>query len=259
MWQEDQAAWNARSSFFVKLHDREDRVQQVEDFLTFTHNEGLLPAPGGSVLDIGCATADYALRLAREGYRATGIDLSDGMINGAREIAEKEKLDIELYVGPWSEETRQQLGWNRQFDFTYTSFCPVMFQEESIIALDRTSRKHCLWIAFKHRTDKIVDMLHNDFFGTDAAMWTKDFDGALSIIERIGDNVKIHFEDVATTEVLDLDEAVDYFSMRIHGTGKSQECVLARIRELLTPLAVDGKVTNESLDTIARVSWQVRS
>ncbi len=114
-WRDEQEAWNNRSKFFVELHSRADRKAQVTDFLAFLKDEHLLPSAGGTALDIGCGVGDYALGLAREGYKTTGIDLSDGMIHGAKQLADKEGLDVSLYIAPWSEETRQKLGWVRTF------------------------------------------------------------------------------------------------------------------------------------------------
>ena len=108
-WRDEQAAWNNRSKFFVELHNRADRKAQVTDFLSFLKGEHLLPPNGGTALDIGCG----ALGLAREGYKTTGIDLSDGMIQGAKQLADTEGLDVSLYIAPWSEETRQTLGWDK--------------------------------------------------------------------------------------------------------------------------------------------------
>ena len=87
-WRDEQDAWNHRSEYFVEMHNREDRKAQVTEFLAFLKDENLLPAAGGRTLDIGCGVCDYALGLAREGYKATGIDLSDGMIRGAKQLAE---------------------------------------------------------------------------------------------------------------------------------------------------------------------------
>jgi demethylmenaquinone methyltransferase/2-methoxy-6-polyprenyl-1,4-benzoquinol methylase len=41
-------------------------------------------APGTSVLDVGCGTADLARALAAAGFRAVGVDLSPGMLAAAR-------------------------------------------------------------------------------------------------------------------------------------------------------------------------------
>jgi len=48
------------------------------------------------ILDIGCGTGRHSLELARRGYKVTGIDLSDSMLNKAKTIAGKEILKIEF-------------------------------------------------------------------------------------------------------------------------------------------------------------------
>lgn len=158
-WRDEQAAWNNRSKLFVELHNRADRKAQVTDFLSFLKDEHLLPPNGGTALDIGCGVGDYALGLAREGYKTTGIDLSDGMIHGAKQLADTEGLDVSLYIAPWSEETRQTLGWDKTFNLAYSIFCPIMFDVENIRAMHNASHDTCLWIAFSERMDETVDML----------------------------------------------------------------------------------------------------
>ena len=115
-WRDEQDAWNNRSNYFVEMHNREDRKAQVTEFLSFLKDENLLPQNGGRTLDVGCGVCDYALGLAREGYKATGIDLSDGMIRGAKQLAEAEGLNLSLYIAPWSDETRRELTWDKTFD-----------------------------------------------------------------------------------------------------------------------------------------------
>ena len=124
-WRDEQDAWNNRSNYFVEMHNRDDRKAQVTEFLSFLKDENLLPPKGGRTLDIGCGVCDYALGLAREGLKATGIDLSDGMIRGAKQLAESEGLDLSLYIAPWSDEIRRELKWDKTFDLAYSIFCPA--------------------------------------------------------------------------------------------------------------------------------------
>ncbi|MBP3962103.1 class I SAM-dependent methyltransferase [Paenibacillus lignilyticus] len=46
-------------------------------------------APGASVLDIGCGMGRHALALAQLGYKVTGIDLSESLLQKARECNEQ--------------------------------------------------------------------------------------------------------------------------------------------------------------------------
>ena len=46
------------------------------------------PSQPNSILDIGCGTGSHALELAKRGYRVTGVDLSQSMLDQASEKAE---------------------------------------------------------------------------------------------------------------------------------------------------------------------------
>ena len=43
--------------------------------------------PGAAILDIGCGTGRHAVELARQGFRVTGLDISIGMLEQARQKA----------------------------------------------------------------------------------------------------------------------------------------------------------------------------
>lgn len=64
-------------------------VQEV-DFLEelLQHDKRL------SVLDVGCGTGRHAIELARRGYAVTGIDLSENMLQKAREKAAKANVKV---------------------------------------------------------------------------------------------------------------------------------------------------------------------
>lgn len=52
---------------------------------------------GMKVLDIGCGTGNFSIKLAKKGCKVTGIDLSDKMLRLAREKTEKKGLPIHYY------------------------------------------------------------------------------------------------------------------------------------------------------------------
>jgi ubiquinone/menaquinone biosynthesis C-methylase UbiE len=69
-------------------------VDKVETELAF----GMFDIyPGMRVLDVGCGTGNFSIKLAKQGCRVIGIDISDEMLDIARAKAKELKLDIEFY------------------------------------------------------------------------------------------------------------------------------------------------------------------
>jgi SAM-dependent methyltransferase len=55
------------------------------------------------VLDLGCGTGELSVRLAKEGYEVTGVDLSEDMLMVAREKAVEESVPLSLFQQDMSE------------------------------------------------------------------------------------------------------------------------------------------------------------
>ena len=51
-----------------------------------------------TLLEFGCGTGNFTLPLARQGYQITGVDLSEEMINQAKQKAQKEQLSVTFEV-----------------------------------------------------------------------------------------------------------------------------------------------------------------
>jgi glycine/sarcosine N-methyltransferase len=61
--------------------------------------KGAMPEINGqTVLDAACGSGGYAIALARDGYRVTGIDLDPGMIAYAREKAYELEIDVKFRI-----------------------------------------------------------------------------------------------------------------------------------------------------------------
>ena len=63
------------------------------------------------VLDIGCGTGRHAIELTKRGYQVTGIDLSDSMLNKARENAKKNNVEV-----VFKKHDARNLSFDSEFD-----------------------------------------------------------------------------------------------------------------------------------------------
>ncbi|MCK4630146.1 MAG: class I SAM-dependent methyltransferase, partial [Bacteroidales bacterium] len=63
------------------------------------------------ILDIGCGTGRHSIELTKRGYQITGIDLSETLLNRAREKALKEDLKIDF-----QKQDARILKFQKEFD-----------------------------------------------------------------------------------------------------------------------------------------------
>jgi 2-polyprenyl-3-methyl-5-hydroxy-6-metoxy-1,4-benzoquinol methylase len=63
------------------------------------------------ILDIGCGTGRHAIELTKRGYRVTGIDLSESLLERAKEKALKGNLKIDF-----QKQDARELTFNDEFD-----------------------------------------------------------------------------------------------------------------------------------------------
>ncbi|EOD00680.1 class I SAM-dependent methyltransferase [Caldisalinibacter kiritimatiensis] len=74
-----------------KLGKFVDKVEKECAFELFS------PRKGMKVLDVGCGTGNYSIELAKMGCEVVGIDISDEMLDIAKNKAKENNLDIEFY------------------------------------------------------------------------------------------------------------------------------------------------------------------
>jgi ubiquinone/menaquinone biosynthesis C-methylase UbiE len=80
--------------------------------------------PGGSVLDVGCGSGWTSLFLARSGYRVTGVDLSERMIEVAQDKARQENLAVDFAVADMEELDLARKDFDAALYFDCLHHCP---------------------------------------------------------------------------------------------------------------------------------------
>lgn len=74
--------------------------------------------PGAAILDIGCGTGRHSIELAKRGYKMTGLDLSEKMLEVAKKSAESlssEGIEGDLQI-EWIQRDARDFALDKMFD-----------------------------------------------------------------------------------------------------------------------------------------------
>ncbi len=91
----EKSNWESFFDAYAPQYKDEPYVHNTQaevDFLE--HKFGL--QPGMSILDAGCGTGRHSLEFARRGYQVTGVDLSEQMLQEAKNAAASENLQVDF-------------------------------------------------------------------------------------------------------------------------------------------------------------------
>lgn len=95
---------------YGKKYDKENFAQGTSGECDFIEQE-INFSKSLKILDIGCGTGRHTIELTKRGYDVTGIDLSESLLERAREKAEIQKLNI-----PFLKHDARNLPFKNEFD-----------------------------------------------------------------------------------------------------------------------------------------------
>ncbi len=116
----------------------------------------------GSVADIGCGQGALAIRLAREGYRVTGIDVSSEALDLARARARQKGVSVD-----WMEGFAEQLPLaDKSVDYIVTAHTLEHVRDLDAVAREfqRVARKKIVILTPKQQFRMYMDNYHTQFF-----------------------------------------------------------------------------------------------
>ena len=179
------------SGWFEDYFD-ETFISLYRDFLTPERTEReirglreMVPlAPDAEVLDVACGWGRHSIALARQGYRVTGLDLSETLLARARKRARAAAVEVELVRGDMRE-----IPWRERFDLAlslYSSLGYFLSDDEDLRVL-RGIRD-----ALRPDGAFVLETMHRDHIVGDYAArdWWEADDGTTVWVEREFDAVE---------------------------------------------------------------------
>ena len=168
--------WDNKARTFPRFEEGEDNYEA--GMLKRIREHGV-DLRGRTVLDVGCGSGMYTIRLAREAERVTAVDISQGMLDILREDAGAQGLDNIDYVrAEWME-----FDSDATFDVVFCSMTPAIRDDESRFKLLRHAGGHTVFMGFAGlMNSNIMTPLYAHYGvtpkiftnGTDMRLWLED-------------------------------------------------------------------------------------
>ena len=119
----DKDFWNKRSRSFPGHREGDTYQAKV---LEIIENHGVI-FDGSTVLDLGCGSGAYSIRMAKKAKLLTALDISDGMLDNLKKSAEANNItNIEYINIDWSDYIPED-----KFDIIFASLTPALKDESS--------------------------------------------------------------------------------------------------------------------------------
>lgn len=132
--------WNIRARSFPG-HREGDTYQAKMMEIMEKHGVNL---NGASVLDLGCGSGAYTIRIAEKAKKVTALDLSEGMLDAVKKSAEERGLtNIEYVNADW-----EAYEPGDKFDLIFASLTPAVKDEASVDKMRKYAGRYIVSISF---------------------------------------------------------------------------------------------------------------
>ncbi len=155
--QKQREFWNARSRTFPRFEEGEHTYEAkmlrhaMENGVDFTKKH---------ILDVGCGSGMYTLRLARMAEHITAVDVSDEMLRLLREDAAAMNItNITTVCSGWDD-----FSADERFDIVFASMTPAIESDESREKLMQYAADKVVFMGFSDRMlSNVMQGLHEHY------------------------------------------------------------------------------------------------
>ncbi|NLL09366.1 MAG: Mg-protoporphyrin IX methyl transferase [Euryarchaeota archaeon ADurb.Bin294] len=257
--EEQAASWNKRAESFGKDVEEERQRKKNADFFNLLEKSGFNPV-GAQILDIGCGPGTLSIPLAQAGAQVTSLDISSGMLERLKKIADRDKLPITPVECSWWTADIDALGLRNSFDLVIASFTPGIKDVETFDRMMACSRRFCYYSNFIRKDPakipseiytRILDTIPQDnifasgFMYPFMYLYTLGFRPIVKITHKLEDRYQ-SAEEAA-------EKAIDFLLLRHDLTEEIKE----KIREYYRNSSISGMYHTQSDIYKGMMIWSI--
>ncbi|WP_265823550.1 class I SAM-dependent methyltransferase [Geovibrio ferrireducens] len=141
--------WNNKAKNFPRYEAGEDNYESR--MLNIARSHGVV-FKDADILDVGCGSGMYTIRLAKEAKHVTAADISSEMLRILKDDAEAQGINnIVTYLGDWLE-----FKSDRKFDVVFCSMTPAVQSEEGRLKVLEHAKGWVVYMGFAGRMESCM-------------------------------------------------------------------------------------------------------
>ena len=151
--QEQSVFWNAKAKNFPRYEDKSDNYES--GMLRRIENLGV-DFHGRSILDVGCGSGMYTIRLAKMALSVTALDVSEEMLSILNHDAKTQGVDnIRTVLSGWDSFTPEK------HDIAFCSMTPAIHSDSARAKLTASAKECAVYMGFDGVKDSdLLNHLH---------------------------------------------------------------------------------------------------
>jgi predicted RNA methylase len=253
-----EAMWDSRAAQF-SLSQQSEKTGFPGKVTRLLTENGYLP--GHTVLDIGGGTGRYALPFAKVARSVTITDLSSGMLQHARQNAQKEGLqNISYEKLDWDKAEIAGSKYEKSHDIVFASMCPAVRSKSGLMKMIAAAKKGCVINQFIKTGDTLADRLKDagDMAGGyDPHSDRETVQATFHILWELGYHVQLvyhhHWSNTSHTR----EEAVARYGGRFAAHTYRADGREMSFEEMIAHIAGAGEIPVENETVLATMIWDV--
>lgn len=224
--------WNKKAATYPRY---KDDSEGFEDSIINIILESGVKLKGRDILDIGCGTGRYTLRLAKLAEKVTGMDISPDMLRILEEDAEEEGFtNVSTLLTSWAD-----FEPAKKWDITFCTITPAVRTPEDFSKMIDCAKEHTVYLSWHGRVESAIATDIYKAFGIDPAK----LDFTSRFLEWLDEN-NIKYSHRSLTDKWNrrraLEEMIDKISDEIAEYDVVPDTDI--IRDMLLPYVTDGYI-----------------
>lgn len=254
--------WNKWAEKFKEQKSEADFNDPDKQLMDYLNAKGILN--GTDILDIGCGIGKHAARMAQTAKSVTGVDISQRMVEIAKEDAQEAGVtNVDFRLMDWEGADIAELGWEKKFDLVFASKTLAVSARQGLEKMMSASKGCCFYGTFARRYNPIRNKLSETVEGLSKGRCGSNEKTeepvflAFNILWLMGYFPDITFVETGWSNDCDVEESIDlsFKFYEVHQALTSEQ--KSGIEKELRKIAVNGKIRETTEATIAWLYWKV--